>query len=135
MHDLTNTTFIIPVRIESEDRLRNVITSVCFLLENFDTRIIIKEFDRQSTFLTMALPQIMDYLEGKEKNITHIFEQSDDPHFYRQMFINQMLDMVETEVVGNYDSDVLLPIDSIIEAQRMIVEDEADVVYPYGWGT
>ena len=134
-HDLTDTTFIIPVRIESEDRLRNVITSVCFLLENFDTRIIIKEFDRQSTFLTMALPQIMDYLEGKEENITHIFEQSDDPHFYRQMFINQMLDMVETEVVGNYDSDVLLPIDSIIESQRMIVEDEADVVYPYGWGT
>ena len=52
-YDLTDTTFIIPVRIESEDRLRNVITSVCFLLENFDTRIIIKEFDRQSTFLTM----------------------------------------------------------------------------------
>ena len=54
-----------------------------------------------------------------------MFEQSDDPHFYRQMFINQMLDMVETEVVGNYDSDVLLPIDSIIEYREfIIVEDE-----------
>ena len=35
--DLTKATFIIPIRIESEDRLRNVITTTAFLLENFDT--------------------------------------------------------------------------------------------------
>ena len=31
--DLLNTTFIIPLRIESDDRLRNIITVVCFLLD------------------------------------------------------------------------------------------------------
>ena len=41
---------IIPIRIESDDRLRNVITSVCFLLSNFDTNIIIKEVDKTSVF-------------------------------------------------------------------------------------
>ena len=48
--DLTDATFIIPIRIESEDRLRNVITSVAFLLNNFNTNIIIKEVDKKSVF-------------------------------------------------------------------------------------
>ena len=39
--DLSQATFIIPIRIESPDRLRNVITTTAFLLENFDTNIII----------------------------------------------------------------------------------------------
>ena len=42
-HDLTKTTFIIPIRIESADRMRNAITSIIFLLENFDTNVIVKE--------------------------------------------------------------------------------------------
>ena len=40
--DLSNATFIIPIRIESDDRLRNVVTSIAFLVENFDTNIINK---------------------------------------------------------------------------------------------
>ena len=35
--DLSNATFIIPIRIESDDRLRNVVTSIAFLVENFNT--------------------------------------------------------------------------------------------------
>ena len=46
MIDLKDTTFIIPVKIESDDRLRNVITVCCFLLENFDTKVIVKEVDK-----------------------------------------------------------------------------------------
>ena len=38
--DLSQATFIIPIRIESSDRLRNVITITAFLVENFDTNII-----------------------------------------------------------------------------------------------
>ena len=43
--DLSQATFIIPIRIESTDRLRNVITIVSFLVENFDNNIIVKEVD------------------------------------------------------------------------------------------
>ena len=48
--DLSQATFIIPIRIESPDRLRNVITTTAFLLENFDTNIIIQEVDKHSVF-------------------------------------------------------------------------------------
>ena len=40
--NLSEATFIIPIRIESPDRMRNVITTTAFLLENFKTNIIIK---------------------------------------------------------------------------------------------
>ena len=38
--DLSQATFIIPIRIESPDRLRNVVTTTAFLMENFNTNII-----------------------------------------------------------------------------------------------
>ena len=45
MIDLKNCTFIIPIRIESEDRMRNVVTVLAYLLKNFDTKVIVKEVD------------------------------------------------------------------------------------------
>ena len=44
-----------------------------------------------------------------------------------------MLAMVETDVVANYDSDVLLPVDTYVKAQEMC-KGEYDLVYPYGQG-
>ena len=121
MIDLKDTTFIIPVKIESDDRLRNVITVCCFLLENFDTKVIIKEVDKDPVFEGLALPQISEYVEDAIKNLTHIHQvpDADDPVFYRMRYLNEMLAMVETDVVANYDSDVLLPIDTYIKAQEM----------------
>ena len=54
--DLSQATFIIPIRIESSDRLRNVITITAFLVENFDTNIIVKEVDSKSVFQEQAMP-------------------------------------------------------------------------------
>ena len=61
--DLSNATFIIPIRIESDDRLRNVVTSIAFLVENFDTNIIVKEVDKESVFQTEVLPIFEEILE------------------------------------------------------------------------
>ena len=135
-HDLKDTTFIIPIRIESEDRMRNVITTLCYLLENFDTKVILKEVDTESVFQQQCLPQISEYVEDGIENLTHIFEKSDpvDNMFYRMRYLNEMLNMCETEVVANYDCDVLLPINTYLEAQKFITEGGFDVIYPYGQG-
>ena len=134
-HDLKDTTFIIPVRIESEDRLRNVITTCCFLLETFHTTVIVKEVDTKSVFEEEAYPQIAEYVEGFTNNLLHVFEQSDDPVFYRMRYLNEMLAVCTTEVVANYDCDVLLPPSSYLRAKEMIVNGPCDMVYPYGLGT
>ena len=76
--DLKDTTFIIPICIESEDRMRNVITSLCYILDNFDTKVILKEVDTESVFQNQALPQIAEYVEDGIENLTHIFEKKDE---------------------------------------------------------
>ena len=133
MIDLSNATFIIPLRIESEDRMRNIITVLCFLLGNFDTKIIIKEVDNSSVFVKEVVPQIQEFL-GRDSHITHIFEKSDDPVFYRMHILNEMLAMVKTDVVINYDCDVLMPVESYKNAYDSILDATFDVVYPYGNG-
>lgn len=131
--DLKDATFIIPIRIESSDRLRNVITTTAFLLENFDTNIIIKEVDSESVFKKEALPILEDILEV-DININHIFEKSNDSSFHRQRVLNEMIIESKTKIVVNYDCDVLLPLESYKTAYDMILSDEYDVVYPYGQG-
>ena len=55
--------------------MRNVITILCFLLDNFDTKVILKEVDTESVFKSEVLPQIEGYVEDSIKNLTHVFEQ------------------------------------------------------------
>lgn len=131
--DLSDATFIIPIQIESEDRLRNVITSTCFLLSNFDAKIIIKELDRESIFAEKALPQIEEFC-GDISNLTHIFEQSTSDSFHRQRVLNDMIMEATTKVVVNYDCDIILPIESYVKSYQIIFDNELDVVYPYGDG-
>ena len=131
--DLKEATFIIPIRIESSDRLRNVITTTAFLLEHFDTNIIIKEVDSESIFLKDALPILKDILEV-DVNINHIFEQSNDSSFHRQKVLNEMIDKSSTKIVVNYDCDAILPLESYKIAYDSLLKEECDVVYPYGQG-
>ena len=133
MIDLKNCTFIIPLRIESEDRMRNVITVLCYILENFDTKVIVKEVDIESVFQKEVLPQIKEYLGDALKNLTHIFERSEDPVFYRMKILNEMIDMAQTPVIANYDCDVLFKKETYLKSVEMIM-DGYDIVYPYGFG-
>tara|TARA_Y100001938_G_scaffold23537_1_gene30743 strand:- start:30 stop:869 length:840 start_codon:yes stop_codon:yes gene_type:complete len=134
--DLTNATFMIPIRIESPDRLRNVITVLSFLLENLNTNIILKEVDKESVFQRDALPILRDIvdLDGQDifQNLNYIFEQSDDPLFHRQKIINEMIMEADTKVVVNYDCDVILRLSAYDRAYHWINDGLFDVVYPFG---
>lgn len=132
-HLLKEATFIIPIRIESPDRLRNVITVLAFLLENFDTNIIVKEVDSESVFQKEAIPILKDILDT-DIIINHIFEKSLDSLFHRQKILNEMIMESSTKIVVNYDCDVILPINSIIKSHDSIFLNRCDIVYPYGKG-
>ncbi len=132
--DLSNATFIIPIRIESSDRLRNVITSVCYLNSMFNTTIMIHEMDGTPRFRDEALPQIKEFCDGDIDQIKYEWENNDNPHFHRQRILNDMLMRSKTKIVINYDCDILLPIKSYLFAYKMIMDDKAHVVYPYGDG-
>ena len=143
--DLDKTTFIIPLRIETEDRMRNIITTLIYLTRNFNTKIIVKEVDKESIYLREVLPLLEQALEPEMLScINHIFEKNDEFTFHRTKILNDMLWMVDTPVVVNYDSDIILPVETYIYATNMIskgwVHPDAEggepvkIVYPYGFG-
>ena len=128
--DLKNTTFIIPLRIDTGDRLRNVILSTAYLLNHFDTNVMIKEVDSEHRFETFALPIIKRLVDTKI--LIHIFENDTrtDDAFHRTRVLNDMVMESKTDIVVNYDTDLILPIDSYVQSVKMI-EGEYDVIYPY----
>lgn len=132
-HDLSEATFIIPIKIESDDRLRNVITSICYLLSNFNTTIIVKEVDNNSRFMQDALPQIIEFC-GNIDNLFHSFEHTADYTFHRQRILNDMIMEVKNNIVVNYDCDIILPVSSYLRSYNTILNGEYDVMYPYGDG-
>lgn len=132
MIDLSNVTFIIPLRVDSGDRLRNIILSTSFLLNNFNCKVIIKESDEMSKFNAWAFPKINSICNTK--NLKYIFEENHDDHFHRTRLLNEMVMMAETDIVVNYDSDIILPIESYVQAKAMLDSGEYDVVYPYKFG-
>lgn len=133
-YDLTDATFIIPLRIDSQDRLRNVITSLCYLYSNFVTQVIIREVSDEPIFSTHALPQIKDFCGEDFVILDYEHVKTDSPVFHRQKIINEMLDEVQTKVTVNYDCDILLPPKAYGESVDLILDGDADAVYPYGDG-
>lgn len=127
MINLENTTFIIPVYIESQDRLNNSFIVLGYLNKWFKTNIIIHELVDVHTNLNFLN-------QFKNLNIKHIIENRNGNNYHRTRQLNEMLNLVETDVVSNYDIDVILPIESYKEACRKIFTGESDVVYPYGNG-
>jgi predicted glycosyltransferase involved in capsule biosynthesis len=126
--DLTKTTFIIPIKIEHKDRYRNAQTTLNFLNRHFITNVIIHE--SSSTGKTR-----LDYLDSLSNlNIT-LMENLEETSFHRTKYLNQMLDIVETPVVVNYDIDVILDPENYLECQNQILSGESEVIYPYENGT
>ena len=125
-------TFLIPTRIETEDRLRNIISSVSYLLRHLDAKVIVKEVAPHHTFLHRALPEIKKYADTS--NLTCLFEENHEPLFCKSKVLNDLIVAADTNVVANYDADCILPLDAYHQAYGAIENNTLDVVYPYQCG-
>lgn len=125
--DLKNTTFIIPIKIEHDDRYRNAKTTLKFLNHHFKTNVFIYEISDDGK-------SRLDFKnELKNLKIKHWIEKEDGT-FHRTKYLNIMLDQVKTKVVVNYDIDVVLDPNNYIECQNSILKGQCDVIYPYEFG-
>ena len=127
--------FLMPCRIESPDRLRNVISSVGYLAKNFpDCKIIIQEVDKQSVFREQVIPYLTNLFGKYPENIVHRFEESKEAFFHKTRILNDLLLAADTDIVFNYDVDVVYPLTSYTAAYSMITEGGYDAVYTFGCG-
>lgn len=129
MIDLTNTTFIIPLCIESKDREMNTFITLSYLCKYLHTNIIVYEYDKVSKFC-----DIIGSINIGNSNLQHIFvsDETGNGIFHRTKFLNEMLITVKTPVVVNYDIDILLKPDLYQKSSDLIINGH-DLVYPYFW--
>jgi len=117
--DLTDVTFLIPVRIDSPDRLENLRLAIQFLNFYLDTHIAVLEADTEEKVQMTG-------------NVRKWFVEDHDPVFHRTRYLNQMTRQATTPYLSIWDADVI-GIPSQLEAGvNLLREGKADMVFPYG---
>lgn len=119
MKDLT---FIIPVRIDSDVRLQNLLLVLDYLLSH-----------TQESFFILLEGDTCRRVSGLPENsrIRYLFEKDDNPVFYRTRYLNRMTALVCTPVIAVWDTDVLVEENLILEALEHLRSGKADFVLPY----
>ncbi len=115
-------TFIIPVRIDSDCRLRNLRSVVGYLLSAIDNaRFLIVEADSSSRLT--GLPD--------NERIRTFFIKDDKPIFHRTRYVNNMFRIADTRIAAVWDADAIGEIDNIRKAVGLLEKTDAVMAYPY----
>lgn len=120
--DLTDVTFMIPIRVDSLVRLENLMLTVRFLSDHFNCHIIVLEADNYNN-------GIIRKMLGRK--VEYYFVEDDDSVFYRTRYINMMTEKVKTPFLCIWDADVVVPVPQIAEAVGKMRTENFEVALPY----
>ncbi len=122
--DLTDVTFLIPVRIESEDRKKCLTIVLDYLTKYFNTKVIVLEEGSGSIFPSIKKPEWEPYLK-------YIYQKSVSPLFHKTLNLNVMVKASTTPIIAALDSDCLFYPEQYINAAKKIREGILDFCYPF----
>jgi predicted glycosyltransferase involved in capsule biosynthesis len=122
MFDLKNVTFLIPVRVDQPERLRNLNILIRYLRKYFDTNILVGE----------AGEKPFNNGEIRTNNLDgYTFIKEDSDYFNRMKVVNVLADLAKTKIIVIQDTDVLLYPEQYMDATKKILEEGYGLVYPY----
>ncbi|MCR4769738.1 MAG: hypothetical protein K5874_05970 [Bacteroidaceae bacterium] len=118
----TLTTVLIPLRVDSVERLENLLCVIKYLIK-LDLYIFIYEADYNNN-------GIVSKLLPRTKKILYKFIYDDDVIFHRTKYINQMMRDSSTPYVAVWDSDIIVPRQQVEECINAL-QRGYDAAYPY----
>ena len=119
--DVTNElTIVIPVRIDCRERKENLDTVIRFFLNETSANIIVLEADKEQRYQNPI---------SDNRLLIH-FVKDNDSIFYRTRYLNQLLEMSKTDIVGIWDTDVLIHVNQITQAIEFIKNGNT-MCFPY----
>jgi len=118
--DLSDVTFLIPLRIDSGERLRNVMTTTSWLVDHLNTNVIVGIAD------VLSVESLLD-------SRVRVVQIDDHPHlpFHSTRVFNELSQYVTTPIFVHYDTDIIIPVEQFHPAAEMIRSNEYDVVLPF----
>jgi predicted glycosyltransferase involved in capsule biosynthesis len=123
--NMDNLTFILPVGIETQDRYRNFLFTINYLINVCP----------EANFIIHEMGDVNYSEKVEHARIKKIFTKTSkiDEKFYKTWCINRAIEQAKTKVICIYDVDVLIPLKSIEKSVGYIV-DGYDMVLPYNYG-
>lgn len=119
--DNHSVTFVIPVRIDSPERSANLDVVLELLSYRKQAFVLLLEADTKPLYK----------LKKAYSNVRYLFAKDSDPVFHRTKYLNRLLRESETELVGIWDTDVIISDKQIDRAIQDICEGKAVLSYPY----
>ncbi|GHU83025.1 hypothetical protein FACS189415_4510 [Bacteroidia bacterium] len=120
--DLKDVTFFILIRLDSIQRLENIIAVTNYLCRFFETNLVVWE---ASSYNNGILKSLLN------RNVIYKFIEDKDPVLHKTKYYNQILLETETPFFSIWDADAISDKKHIEEAVTLLRSEEADVVYPY----
>ncbi|MDR0836533.1 MAG: glycosyltransferase family 25 protein, partial [Tannerella sp.] len=119
---LADVTFLIPLRLDSVERLENAVAVMSFLHQHFDTRIMVLEASPYDNHILKSL------VSGKV-DCWHV--EDHDAVFHRTKYINMLAEKAATPFIAIWDADVIADVVQILDSVNRLRCNEADMAYPY----
>ncbi|MCE7058180.1 hypothetical protein LZF95_26085 [Algoriphagus sp. AGSA1] len=120
--NLQDFTFLIPLRIDTVNRLENTLVTIEYIRANFDTQVSVLEASERNTRLLNKLLPI---------EVNYVFVEDMDAIFHRTRYINQLVKSVDTEYIIVWDTDIIIPIKQLSQAVDLLRKREVDFVTPF----
>lgn len=119
--DLTDFSFLFPIRIDSKYRKENINTSVKYILEQFKTNIIVLEGDTSRKY----------YSNHLYKNISYEFLKDKSEFFHKTRYINRLIEIAKTPFIAVWDADVIVPAEQVLKSVEDIRSGKKIFSIPY----
>ena len=120
---INNLSIIFTVRVDSKERLMNILATVAYYGRFTDCPLILLEADKNSRLEAIMKQQFPE--------LRYIFVHDENPIFYRTHYINEELRMVDTKHAAIIDSDIIVPIEQLKNANEILTNSRNVMVYPY----
>ena len=118
--NLKEVTFIMPVRIDTIDREKNLFLILRYLNKYFETNIIVMEMLDQSG------KKQLGYLE--EQGLCTVIIHPYIEYFHKSYLLNQVFKEVKTPFTCIYDTDVILSPKKYMESLNLLKDKKAEIV-------
>ena len=119
--DLTDVTFLVPLRIDSSERKENADTLIKYTFQHFNTFFIVLEADATRKF----------YPEKEPEGFRHEFIEDTNEVFHRTKWINRLISMAKIPYVAVWDHDAIAHPEQVIEAGQNLRKGEAFRDFPF----
>lgn len=110
MNKLKDVTFVIPTRIDSPERSRNLDVLIDFIIRYFDSTILVMESDNRQRY----------FVRNDNRRIHYFYEEDSCSIFQHTRCMNLLYPKVDTPIIAGWDVDALAPPKQIIDTVEQV---------------